>query len=46
MTMTETAGDRLSWLLLNRLTDPLSASANARSLRRLKRTAETGVAKP
>jgi uncharacterized protein YndB with AHSA1/START domain len=46
VTMTETAGDRLSRLVLNRLTDPLIRLRNAESLRRLKRIAETGVAKP
>jgi uncharacterized protein YndB with AHSA1/START domain len=45
-TMTETAGDRLSRLMLNRLTDPPIRLRNAESLRRLKRIAETGVAKP
>jgi uncharacterized protein YndB with AHSA1/START domain len=46
VTMTETAGDRLSRVMLNRLTDPLIHLRNAESLRRLKRIAETGVAKP
>jgi uncharacterized protein YndB with AHSA1/START domain len=46
VTMTETAGDRLSKLMLNRLTDPLIRLRNAESLRRLKRIAETGIAKP
>jgi hypothetical protein len=46
VTMTETARDRLSQLMLNRLTDPLIRLRNAESLRRLKRIAETGVAKP
>jgi uncharacterized protein YndB with AHSA1/START domain len=46
VTMTETAGDPLSRLLLNRLTDPLIHLRNAESLRRLKRIVETGVAKP
>ena len=45
VTMTETAGDRLSRLMLNRLTDPLIRLRNAESLRRLKRIAETGVVK-
>jgi uncharacterized protein YndB with AHSA1/START domain len=45
VTMTETAGDRLSRLALNRLTDPLIRLRNAESLRRLKRIAETGVTK-
>lgn len=46
VTMIETAGDRLSRLALNRLTDPLIHVRNIESLRRLKRIAETGVAKP
>ncbi len=46
VTMIETAGDRLSRLGLNRLTDPLIHLRNTESLRRLKRIAETGVAKP
>ena len=46
MTLTETAGDRLSRLMLARLTDPLISLRNAESLRRLERIAETGVAKP
>ena len=45
VTMIETAGDRLSRVMLNRLTDPLIRVRNAESLRRLKRIAETGVAK-
>jgi uncharacterized protein YndB with AHSA1/START domain len=45
VTMTETAGNRLSRLMLNRLTDPLIRLRNAESLRRLKRIAETGVVK-
>ena len=45
VTMTETAGDRLSRVMLNRLTDPLIHLRNAESLRRLKRIVETGVAK-
>ena len=45
VTMTETAGNRLSRLVLNRLTDPLIRLRNAESLRRLKRIAETGVVK-
>jgi uncharacterized protein YndB with AHSA1/START domain len=46
VTMTEIAGDRLSRLALNWLTDPLVHLRNTESLRRLKRIAETGVAKP
>jgi uncharacterized protein YndB with AHSA1/START domain len=46
VTMTEIAGDRFSRLALNRLTDPLVHLRNTESLRRLKRIAETGVAKP
>ncbi len=45
VTMTEKAGNRLSRLMLNRLTDPLIRLRNAESLRRLKRIAETGVVK-
>jgi uncharacterized protein YndB with AHSA1/START domain len=45
VTMIETAGDRLSRLGLNRLTDPLIRLRNSESLRRLKRIAETGVTK-
>ena len=45
VTMTETAGNGLSRLVLNRLTDPLIRLRNAESLRRLKRIAETGVVK-
>ncbi len=45
VTMTETAGNRLSRLVLNRLTDPLIHLRNAESLRRLKRIVETGVVK-
>lgn len=45
MTMTETAGDPLSRLAINRLTDPLVHARNVKSLRRLKRIAETGVVK-
>lgn len=45
VTMTETAGDRLSRLAINRLTDPLVRLRNVKSLRRLKRIAETGVVK-
>jgi uncharacterized protein YndB with AHSA1/START domain len=42
VTMTEVAGDRLSRLALNRLTDPLIHLRNGESLRRLKRIVETG----
>lgn len=45
VTMTETAGDPLSRLGINRLTDPLVHARNVKSLRRLKRIAETGVVK-
>lgn len=45
VTMTETAGDRLSRLAINRLTDPLVHRRNVQALRRLKRIAETGVVK-
>jgi hypothetical protein len=45
VTMTETAGDPLSRLAINRLTDPLVHARNVKSLRRLKRIAETGVVK-
>lgn len=40
VTMTETAGDPLSHLVLNRLTAPLLKLRNVQSLRRLKRLAE------
>ena len=43
--MTEVAGDRLSKLALNRLTDPLVRHRNVESLRRLRRISETGVLK-
>jgi uncharacterized protein YndB with AHSA1/START domain len=46
VTMTETAGDALSRLAINPLTDPLVHRRNVESLRRLKRIAETGVIKP
>jgi uncharacterized protein YndB with AHSA1/START domain len=42
VTMIEAAGDRLSSLALNRLTDPLIHLRNVESLRRLKRIVETG----
>jgi uncharacterized protein YndB with AHSA1/START domain len=42
VTMIEAAGDPLSWLVINRFTDPLIHVRNAESLRRLKRIAETG----
>jgi uncharacterized protein YndB with AHSA1/START domain len=42
VTMIEVAGDRLSRLALNRLTDPLIHLRNIESLRRLKRIVETG----
>jgi uncharacterized protein YndB with AHSA1/START domain len=45
VTMIEVAGDRLSKLALNRLTDPLVRARNAESLRRLQRICETGVLK-
>lgn len=43
VTMIETAGDPLSRLSINALTDPLVKIRNDVSLRRLKRIAETGV---
>ena len=43
--MTEVAGDPLSKLALNRLTDPLVRRRNRESLRRLRRISETGVLK-
>lgn len=46
VTMTETAGDPLSRLSINPLTDWLVAKRNDVSLRRLKRIAETGVVHP
>ena len=45
VTMTETAGDPLSRLGINRLTDPLMHARNMKSLQRLRRIAETGVVK-
>ena len=45
VTMIEVAGDRLSKLALNRLTDPLVHHRNVESLRRLRRISETGVIK-
>lgn len=46
VTMIEVAGDRLSRLAINPLTDVLVHARNVESLRRLKRIAETGVVKP
>jgi uncharacterized protein YndB with AHSA1/START domain len=46
VTMHETAGDPLSKLAINPLTDWLVHHRNVESLRRLKRIAETGVLKP
>lgn len=46
VTMRETAGDALSHLAINPLTDRLVHMRNVESLRRLKRIAETGVVKP
>jgi uncharacterized protein YndB with AHSA1/START domain len=45
VTMIETAGDPLSRIGINPLTDPLVRLRNAESLRRLRRIAETGVVK-
>jgi uncharacterized protein YndB with AHSA1/START domain len=45
ITMYETAGDTLSRLLMNPLTDWLIHLRNVESLRRLKRIAETGIVK-
>ena len=42
VTMIEVAGDHLSRLALNRLTDPLIHLRNLEALRRLKRIVETG----
>jgi uncharacterized protein YndB with AHSA1/START domain len=42
VTMIEVAGDALSALVLNRLTDPLIHLRNVQALRRLKRIVETG----
>jgi uncharacterized protein YndB with AHSA1/START domain len=44
VTMIEVAGDRLSRLALNRITDPLIHLRNAEALRRLRRIVETGRA--
>jgi uncharacterized protein YndB with AHSA1/START domain len=46
VTMTEVAGDPLSKLAINPLTDPLVHHRNVESLRRLQRISETGVMKP
>ncbi|MGI8412439.1 MAG: SRPBCC family protein [Solirubrobacteraceae bacterium] len=46
VTMNETAGDALSRLGINPLTDWLVHLRNIKGLRRLKRIAETGVRKP
>jgi uncharacterized protein YndB with AHSA1/START domain len=46
VTMQEVAGDALSKLAINPLTDWLVHHRNVESLRRLKRIAETGVVKP
>jgi uncharacterized protein YndB with AHSA1/START domain len=46
VTMNETAGDLLSRVAINPLTDWLVHLRNVESLRRLKRIAETGVLKP
>ena len=46
VTMTEVAGDPLSKLAINPLTDPLVHRRNVESLRRLQRISETGVMKP
>ncbi len=45
VTMKEVAGDPLSKLALNRLTDPLVHMRNVESLRRLQRISETGHVK-
>ncbi len=45
VTMIEVAGDPLSKLAINRLTDPLVHHRNVESLRRLRRISETGVLK-
>lgn len=45
VTMTEVAGDPLSRLALNRLTDLLVHRRNVESLRRLRRISETGILK-
>jgi hypothetical protein len=44
--MTEYAGDRLTALVFNRLTDPLVHARNARALQRLKQLAEGGGPRP
>jgi uncharacterized protein YndB with AHSA1/START domain len=46
VTMIEVAGDSLSRLALNRLTDPLIHLRNVEALRRLKRIVETGRSRP
>jgi uncharacterized protein YndB with AHSA1/START domain len=46
VTMIEVAGDHLSRLALNRLTDPLVHLRNVEALRRLKRIVETGRSHP
>jgi uncharacterized protein YndB with AHSA1/START domain len=46
VTMIETAGDSLSRLSINPLTDPLVKKRNDITLRRLKRIAETGIVVP
>ena len=46
VTMTEVAGDRLSRIALNRVTDPLIRLRNVEALRRLRRIAETGQKHP
>jgi uncharacterized protein YndB with AHSA1/START domain len=46
VTIRETAGDALSHLVINPLTDWLVHLRNHETLRRLKRIAETGVVKP
>lgn len=43
VTMIEVAGDPISRLALNRLTDPLVHRRNRESLRRLRRMSETGI---
>ena len=46
VTMIEVAGDRLSQLAFNRVTDPLIHLRNVEALRRLKRIVETGRSHP
>jgi uncharacterized protein YndB with AHSA1/START domain len=46
VTMIEVAGDRLSRIALNRLSDPLIHLRNIEALRRLKRIVETGRSHP